>query len=76
LSRAPYIVPIPGTSHRHRLEENAAAMSLKISADTEDALLQVFAPGAASPDFSYRVDFRAAVTRPTTEPITRVGVVD
>jgi len=47
LSRAPYIVPIPGTSHRHRLEENAAAPSLKISADTEDALLQVFAPGAA-----------------------------
>jgi aryl-alcohol dehydrogenase-like predicted oxidoreductase len=48
LSRAPYIVPIPGTSHRHRLEENATAVSLKISADTEDALLQVFAPGAAS----------------------------
>ena len=48
LSRAPHIVPIPGTSHRHRLEENAAAVSLKISADTEDALLQVFAPGAAS----------------------------
>ena len=48
LSRAPYIVPIPGTSHRHRLEENAAAPSLKILADTEDALLQVFAPGAAS----------------------------
>src|SRR5580700_7058927 len=48
LSRAAYIVPIPGTSHRHRLEENAAAVSLKISADTEDALLRVFAPGAAS----------------------------
>jgi aryl-alcohol dehydrogenase-like predicted oxidoreductase len=48
LSRAPYIVPIAGTSHRHRLEENAAAVSLNISADTEDALLQVFAPGAAS----------------------------
>ena len=48
LSRAPYIVPIPGTSHRHRLDENAAAVSLEISADTEDALLQVFAPGAAS----------------------------
>ena len=48
LSRAPYIVPIPGTSHRHRLEENAAAVSLKMSADTEDALLQAFAPGAAS----------------------------
>jgi len=41
-------VPIPGTSHRHRLEENAAAVSLKISADTEDVLLQVFAPGAAN----------------------------
>ena len=48
LSRAPYIVPIPGTSHRHRLDENAAAVSLEISADTEDALLQVFVPGAAS----------------------------
>jgi len=48
LSRAPFIVPIPGTSHRHRLDENAAAVSIKISADTEDALLQVFAPGAAN----------------------------
>src|SRR5215472_3620225 len=48
LSRAPYIVPIPGTSHRHRLEENARAVALNISADTEDALLQVFTPGAAS----------------------------
>jgi aryl-alcohol dehydrogenase-like predicted oxidoreductase len=48
LSRAPYVVPIPGTSHRRWLEENAAAASLRISADTEDALLQVFAPGAAS----------------------------
>ena len=48
LSRATYVVPIPGTSHRHRLEENAAAASLEISADTEDALLQVFAPGAAT----------------------------
>jgi len=48
LSRAPYIVPIPGTSHRPRIEENTAAVSLKISADTEDALLHVFTPGAAS----------------------------
>jgi aryl-alcohol dehydrogenase-like predicted oxidoreductase len=48
LSRAPYIVPIPGTSNRHRFEENAAAASLEISADTEVALLQVFAPGAAT----------------------------
>ena len=48
LSRADYIVPIPGTSHRHRLEENAAALSLKISPDTQEALLKVFTPGAAS----------------------------
>ena len=48
LSRAPDIVPIPGTSHRHRIEENATAATIKVSADTEDALLQVFAPGAAS----------------------------
>jgi hypothetical protein len=41
-------VPIPGTSHRPRIEENTAAVSLKISADTEDALLHVFTPGAAS----------------------------
>ena len=40
--------PTPGTSHRHRLEENAGAVSLRTSADTEDALLQEFAPGAAS----------------------------
>jgi aryl-alcohol dehydrogenase-like predicted oxidoreductase len=48
LSRVPFVVPIPGTSHRHRLEENGAAVSLKISADTEDALLKVFAPDAVS----------------------------
>jgi aryl-alcohol dehydrogenase-like predicted oxidoreductase len=48
LTRGPHIVPIPGTSHRYRLEENAAAAALEISADTEDALPQVFAPGAAS----------------------------
>ena len=48
LSRADYIVPIPGTSHRQRLAENAAALSLKISPDTQEALLKVFTPGAAS----------------------------
>ena len=48
LSRAPCIVPIPGTSHRHRLDENADAASLKISTDTADALLEVFTPDAAS----------------------------
>jgi aryl-alcohol dehydrogenase-like predicted oxidoreductase len=48
LSRRPFVVPIPGTSHVHRLEENAAAAGLRLSADTEDALDHVFAPGAAA----------------------------
>jgi aryl-alcohol dehydrogenase-like predicted oxidoreductase len=46
--RRPFIVPIPGTSHVHRLEENAAAAALRLSADTEDALEHIFAPGAAA----------------------------
>ena len=48
LSRRPFIVPIPGTSDVHRLEENAAAAGLRLSADTEDALAHIFAPGAAA----------------------------
>jgi len=48
LSRRPFIVPIPGTSHVHRLEENAAAAALRLSADTEDALEHIFTPGAAA----------------------------
>jgi aryl-alcohol dehydrogenase-like predicted oxidoreductase len=48
LSRKPFIVPIPGTSHAERLTENAAAASITLSADTEDALHHIFAPGAAA----------------------------
>jgi aryl-alcohol dehydrogenase-like predicted oxidoreductase len=48
LSRRPFIVPIPGTSHAERLEQNAAAAGLLLSADTQDALDHIFAPGAAS----------------------------
>ena len=48
LSRRPFVVPIAGTSHTRWLEENAAAASLAISADTTDALDHVFAPGAAA----------------------------
>jgi aryl-alcohol dehydrogenase-like predicted oxidoreductase len=48
LSRRPFVVPIAGTSHTRWLEENAAASGLTISADTQDALDHVFAPGAAS----------------------------
>ena len=48
LSRGDFIVPIPGTSHVHYLEQNAAAAGIKLNADTEDALGHVFAPGAAA----------------------------
>jgi aryl-alcohol dehydrogenase-like predicted oxidoreductase len=48
LSRGDFIVPIAGTSHIGYLEQNAAASSIKLSADTEDALAHVFTPGAAS----------------------------
>ena len=48
LTRVPHIVPIPGTSHPHRPEENAAAAALKISAETEDALLQGLCHGNAN----------------------------
>ena len=48
LSRGDYIVPIPGTSRRHRLEENAAAADITLSAATLAALGAIFRPGAAA----------------------------
>ena len=48
LSRGPFVVPIAGTSHIERIEQNAAADGLRISADTQDALEHIFAPGAAA----------------------------
>jgi aryl-alcohol dehydrogenase-like predicted oxidoreductase len=48
LSRGEFVVPIAGTSHIHYLEQNAAAAGVKLSADTEDALDHVFAPGAVT----------------------------
>jgi aryl-alcohol dehydrogenase-like predicted oxidoreductase len=47
LSRAEFVVPIAGTSHVRYLEQNAAAVGIKLNADTEDALDHVFSPGAA-----------------------------
>jgi aryl-alcohol dehydrogenase-like predicted oxidoreductase len=48
LSRRPFVVPIAGTSHVARLEENAAAAGLRPSADSLDALDHLFQPGAAA----------------------------
>lgn len=48
LSRGDYIVPIPGTSHRHRLEENAAAADMSLGVASLRALDEIFRPGAAA----------------------------
>lgn len=43
LAQKPWMVPIPGTTRRHRMEENAAAAETELSADDlreiEDAQL-------------------------------------
>ena len=48
LSRGPRVVPIAGTSHRRWLEENVAASDIAISAATQQALDEIFRPGAAA----------------------------
>jgi aryl-alcohol dehydrogenase-like predicted oxidoreductase len=47
LSRGKDIVPIAGTSKKGRLEENAAATGLRVSAATLQRLERLFAPGVA-----------------------------
>lgn len=47
MSRGNHIVPIAGTSRRARLEENAAAADLEISAATLQTLDELFPPGVA-----------------------------
>jgi aryl-alcohol dehydrogenase-like predicted oxidoreductase len=48
LAQGDEIVPIPGTSHRHRLEENTAAADIVLSAATRRALDELFRPDAAA----------------------------
>jgi aryl-alcohol dehydrogenase-like predicted oxidoreductase len=47
LSRGDDIVPIAGTSKKHRLEENAAATSISLSPGTLQTLEKSFSPGVA-----------------------------
>lgn len=47
LSRGDDVVPIAGTSKKHRLEENAAATRMQISPVTQLALDKLFSPGVA-----------------------------
>ena len=43
LARKPWIVPIPGTTKSHRLRENVAAASVKLSPDELGSIAQVLA---------------------------------
>jgi aryl-alcohol dehydrogenase-like predicted oxidoreductase len=48
LSRGRDVVPIPGTRHRKRLEENVAAAAVKLTPDELARLEQAAPPGAAA----------------------------
>jgi len=48
LARRPFVVPLPGTSRRRWLEENAKAADLVPAPETLAALDQAFPPGAAA----------------------------
>lgn len=54
LAQKPWIVPIPGTTKRHRLEENLGAAAVKLSAEElreiEDAASQITVHGARYPE--------------------------
>lgn len=59
LAQKPWIVPIPGTTKLHRLEENLGAASIKLTADDlreiETALSQVPVQGARYPEHLQRM---------------------
>jgi aryl-alcohol dehydrogenase-like predicted oxidoreductase len=54
LARKPWIVPIPGTTKRHRLDENVGAVSIELSADDlreiDRAASQISVQGARYPE--------------------------
>jgi aryl-alcohol dehydrogenase-like predicted oxidoreductase len=54
LARKPWIVPIPGTTKPHRLEENLGAASLELTADDlrsmDDAAAMIQVQGARYPE--------------------------
>jgi aryl-alcohol dehydrogenase-like predicted oxidoreductase len=62
LAQKPWIVPIPGTTKLHRLEENIGAAEVQLSADElrtiADALEQIEIQGAR-----YPAQFQAAINR-------------
>jgi aryl-alcohol dehydrogenase-like predicted oxidoreductase len=62
LARKPWIVPIPGTTKLHRLEENIGAAAIELTADDlreiEDAASQVMVHGARYPEHLERLTGR------------------
>ena len=59
LAQKPWMVPIPGTTKLHRLEENVAAASIDLSEkdlrDIENATSQITVEGARYPESSQRM---------------------
>lgn len=59
LARKPWIVPIPGTTKRHRLEENLGALSIALSADDlreiDRAASEITVHGARYPEHLLRL---------------------
>src|SRR5436190_549085 len=59
LAQQPWIVPIPGTTKRHRLEENVAAAAVELTAsdlrDIEGTASQVTVHGARYPESAQRM---------------------
>lgn len=62
LSRAPWIVPIPGTTKLHRLEENLGAVLVELTAQDlaaiEEALAHIEVQGARYPEALERMTYR------------------
>jgi aryl-alcohol dehydrogenase-like predicted oxidoreductase len=48
LARSPEVIPIPGTRRLQRLEENAAAVDVRLTTETRARLDALFAPGAVA----------------------------
>ena len=59
LAQQPWIVPIPGTTKRHRLEENVGAVDIQLTADDlseiDRAVSQIEVQGARYPEAMQRL---------------------
>ena len=62
LAQKPWIVPIPGTTQLHRLEENLGAVDVTLTADDlreiDSAVAQITVQGARYPDYLERLTGR------------------